>query len=302
MSRRTRILLYVLFGCVTFAISLLLTFPYDVLGRLMETELAKDVPGAAVTINKIGPSLPLGLYMGDVVYETPPTKDAENGTPIQIDAIRIKPAWLKLLTMKPGIAFNIRGFAGEISGQTWRAGQNTGLDIKAKDIHIEDGGFLEKALGVQLQGALTGRLNGVIGPSAFKGGPPTLNEGTFEATLDSARIKGGKVMGFSVPATDLGSPEISATITKGEAKIETIKAKSSDIDINGTGSLSIRQNMMQAPVHGNIKIKLSDEWFARNPTIKGMLSFAGPFKKPDGTLEVPLTGTLARPINIPGFR
>jgi len=72
-------------------VSLLLTFPYDVLGRCWR-QSSPSSPRSSADDHKIGPSLPLGLYMGDIVYETPPTKDSETGTAIQIDAVRIKPA------------------------------------------------------------------------------------------------------------------------------------------------------------------------------------------------------------------
>ena len=31
------------------------------------------------------------------------------------------------------------------------------------------------------------------------------------------------------------------------------------------------------------------------------MSFAGPFRKPDGSLELPLSGPLTRPVSLPGM-
>lgn len=296
MSRRLKILLYVSFGIASLALSLVLTFPFDVLGRLLETEYAKAVPGGAVTINRIGPSLPLGLYLGNVVVEPP---GPLNGPQFQVESIRIKPAWMKLLTLKPGVAFAVKALSGAVDGQVWQAGSEQHLDVAANNVHLEDG-QLEKLLGVQLQGIVSGHLSAGLVPGP-KGAPPGLTDGEIALTIADAHIKGGKVMGFPLPQTDLGAPEVEIKIEKGEAKIEKFKTKSPDIELNITGGASLKANALQSLLRATLKVKLTDEWQARNPTLKGALSLASKFRRSDGSLEVPLNGTLGRPINLPGM-
>jgi type II secretion system protein N len=300
MSRRTMIALYVLFGFACLGVSALLTFPYDVLGRYLETEVARAAPGAAITINRIGPSLPLGLYMGDIVYE-PPASDPDATTRFEIANVRLHPAWLKLLTLKPGVSFAVGVLGGKIAGTAWLGGGNQHLEVAATGVHIEDGGQFEKLTGLDLQGTLAGKLSAVVGAPVVKGGVPVITEGSLTASVDGAEVRGGKVMGFPIPQTDLGSPEVEVDITKGEATIQKLQTRSHDIDLTTTGSVSIRPALAQSPLRGSLKVKLSDEWFARNPSIKGLIGMAGPFKKADGSLELPLNGTLARPLSLPGF-
>jgi type II secretion system protein N len=300
MSRRTRILLYIVFGFCALVISFVLTFPFDVLGRFMENEVARDLPGAALTVNRIGVSLPVGLYLGDVLFE-PPASDADNAPRITVASIRVHPAWSKLFTLKPGVSFSINALGGNVSGVAWTGGGLQHLDLTAKNVQLNDQGQLEKLSGLQVEGALNGKLTVAVGPSTVKGQPPGITDGTFVATIDDARIRGGKVMGFTLPDTSLGSPEFEVDISKGEAKLEKLRTKGGDLDATVTGSVSLRPNPIQSLVHGTVKIRPSDDWLTRNPLIKGALSVAGSFKKPDGSIELPLNGPLTRPLNLPGF-
>jgi type II secretion system protein N len=311
MTRRTRILLYVLFGFFALSVSFVLTFPFDVLGRFMENEVAKDIPGAALTVNRIGVSFPIGLYLGDVLFEGP-TADTDNEPRVTVAAVRVHPAWSKLLTLKPGLSFSVNALGGNVSGLAWMGGGAQHLDITAKGVQLSDQGQLEKLTGLQIEGTVSGKLSMAIGAptssssSGLKGqpapaGPPTITDGTLVATIDDARIRGGKVMGFSVPDTNLGSPEVEINVTKGEAKIEKLRTKGGDVEANVTGSISVRANPAQSLVHGQVKIRPSDDWLQRNPLIKGALSVAGSFKKSDGSIELPLNGPITRPLSLPGM-
>ena len=92
-----------------------------------------------------------------------------------------------------------------------------------------------------------------------------------------------------------------ATGEKGEAKLVKCEAKGKDVTLTATATSTLRPQLAFSPVKGQLKVKLSDAFLEKNPALKAGLSLAGSFKKPDGTLEFPLNGTLARPMSFPGF-
>jgi type II secretion system protein N len=294
MSRRLQIVLFSLFAAVALVASLLLTFPYDVLGRRIEAEVAKAVPGASLSINEIGPALPFGLRMADVVFAKE-GKDGEPGPKFTIDRIRLRPALFALLTGKLGLAYSVDVLAGSVRGQVVTGKDGLRLETILEGLQLDEGGAIERASGLQLLGGLSGRLDLV---TDAKG---QITDGNFAAIIAGGKMKGGKIMGFGLPPMDLGSPEFNVTIDKGEAKIAKADVKSPDVELALTGGASLRPDLLTSLVKGNVHLRLTDAFLSRNPTIKGMLGFAGPFRKPDGSIELPLNGPLARPLSIPGF-
>src|SRR4051812_4766522 len=104
MSPRIRRLLYVLFTLFCLAAGMILTFPYDVLGRRIEAEAAKAMPGSTLVIGETGPALPLGVRLGDLMLERP-GKDGVAGPKFVVESVVVRPSLLSLLGGKPGVTF-----------------------------------------------------------------------------------------------------------------------------------------------------------------------------------------------------
>lgn len=293
MTRRRKILLYTAFTLFALVASFVLLFPYDTLGRRLEAEITRASPGTTVIIHEIGPALPLGVRLADVELARE-GKDGAPGTKFTIDRIRIRPAWLALLSGKPGASFTIDLLDGSVDGRAVMGRDGMKLEVVLNALQL-DGKQVEAFTGVQLGGGLSGRID------LERGADGQISSGAIAAVLAGGKLRGGKIMGFSVPALDLGSPELSITIDKNEAKLAKFEARSPDLELGGGGSATLRPDLMSSLVRGSLKLKLTDSFLGKNPTIKGMLGFAGPMKKPDGTIELPLSGTLARPVSLPGF-
>lgn len=294
MSRRTKLLLYAAFTGFAFLAGLLLTFPYDVLGRRIEAEVAKKMPGTTLVVNELGPALPIGLRLADLVI-TKAGKDDAPASRFTIDRIRVRPAFLALLTGKAGISFNLDLLAGTIHGQAVVGKDGPSLETVIEGLQLDEGKSIEGLTGLQLAGGMSGRVE----IAASREGQ--VSTGNVAIIIAGAKIKSGKIAGFTLPPIDLGSPELSLTIDKGEAKIAKFETRSPDIELNTTGSISLRPDLMASLIRGSLKLRPTDPFLNKNQTIKTAMSLAGPFKKPDGTLELPLSGTLARPVSLPGF-
>jgi type II secretion system protein N len=294
MSRRLRLSLYALFFALCLGMGILLTFPYDALARRLEQEVAHASPGTTLVIGEIGPALPLGVRLAKVVYATE-GKNGSPGTKWSVDRIRLTPAWLALLTGKPGVAFSIDLLAGQLSGRAALA--HGGLSLKASFDHmlLDDGKVVEEHIGLGLAGTLHGSLEADVGPDGKVGDAHLL------ATVDGAKLKGGKVAGFTLPAADLGTPDLEVVVAKGEATVKKLEAKSPDLDLTATATSTLRPVVSLSPVKGSLRLKPSDKFLDRNPALKGALGLLGSMRKPDGTIELPLNGTLSRPMSMPGF-
>lgn len=294
MSRRLQVPLYLVFAVFALGGSFLLTFPYDTLGRRLEAEVGKNLPGATLAINEIGPALPFGVRMANVVF----ARDGKDGAPgpkITIDRIRVRPALWSLLTGKAGLSYTIDILAGTVHGQVVVGKDGARVEAVLEGLQLDEGKTLENATGLVLAGGMSGRVDLTLD---LKG---QVTDGSIAATVAGGKVKSGKVMGFSVPAVDLGSPEVNITLEKGEAKIVKADMRSPDLEVSATGSSTLRADLANSPLKGTAKIRLTDGFLSRNPDIKAMIGFAGAFKKPDGSLEVPINGTLARPVSLPSF-
>lgn len=291
MSRRLQIFLYGGFSVVALLVCAVLTFPYDVLGRRLEAEAAKAMPDTSLVIGEIGPALPLGLRVARVTLHR--GTGPENR--IELERVRVKPSLWRLLTLKPALNVDMRAFSGEAAGTLVASKSGNSVDLRFENLHLQEIALLKGATGLDLAGALNGRVQLSLDPT----GLPT--QGHLEATLDSAMIKSGSVMGFTIPAIDLGSPEIDIPIVDGQATIEKLSVASPDAALDVTGSVALKPNLAQSLVKGKVSLRLEDAFLNKNPTIKGVMGFAGPLRKPDGSLEIALDGPLSRPARIPGL-
>ncbi len=294
MSRRLRFSLYALFALFCFTAALLLTFPYETLGRRLESEAAHRTPGSTLVINEIGPALPFGVRLANIVYAKP-SKDGGTQTKYSIERVRLTPSLLSLLTGRLGIGFGIDLLGGSISGTAAYGTGGMKLSASLDDLHLDDGKMIETMTGLAMVGTVSGTVKAVTGSDG------QITDGTLVVGIDGAKVKSGKIAGFSIPALDLGTPALEFEIAKGEGKLKKLEAKSSDIELNGSATVTMRPDVSLSPMKGSLKIRPTEGFLSRNPGIKGAMSLAGTMKRPDGSLEVPLNGTLGRPVSLPGM-
>jgi len=289
MPRRWKILLYSLFTAACLLAGAVVTFPWAALGRRLESEAARQIPGAVLVVNEIGPALPLGVRMASIVYQGPEAPDGTPGNKLSIDRIRLFPSLFRLLTGKLGASFDVQAFGGGASGSVATGRNENRLELKIAALNLADPA-VEKLTGAQLSGNLTGAADLVLDPRWIATG------GLLRAQIDNARVKSGKVKNFPLPALELGSPELEIKVEKGEGKIEKLSAKSPDLTLEVTGTVSMRPQLGNSLVRGQLKVAPSEAWLGRNASVKSLLSLAGSCRKPNSALEVPLDGPLSNPL------
>lgn len=289
MSRKKQFLLYSSFASLALVVSAVLTFPYASLGRRLEAETAKALPGSTLVIGEIGPALPVGLRLARVTLHR--GTGVENR--VEIDRLRLKPAFLSLLKLKPGMNFDLRAFSGLAKGQVGMGKAGSSFELSLKDLNLQEATFLKGLADLSLKGELSGQIQLEVSPAG------ELQNGLIQAHFADARLDSGKVMGFSLPALDLGSPEIHIPISEGKATLERLGIDSPDGSLQITGDIMLKRQLATSPIKGKISVKLEDAFLDKNPSIKSLMTFAGNLKQPDGSIELELDGPLARSVRLP---
>lgn len=298
MSRKLKVALYAAFTLSMLGLSFLLTFPWDAVGRRLEYETVRAIPGASIAIEQVGPALPVGLALGDITLQLPGAGPGKQGPKLSVEKVRVKPSLFALATGKLAANFDVRAFSGTLEGQVKKSGPGQSLDLElvASTLQLDDGGVLEKLVGYPIQGGLSGRVDLAVDEKGV------ISDGNVDLVVAGARFGGGKISGFTVPALDLGAPELSVTFEKGQGKIGKLATKSDDLDFNlEDGSLSMRSQLPMSLIKGTARLKPSDAWLEK-AKLKGIISMApASIRKPDGTFELALNGTLTQPARLPSL-
>lgn len=296
MARKTKIVLYTLFTAGVLAFSALVTFPWDTVGRRLEYEAVRAVPGSSIVIGEIGPALPMGVALGEITFQLPPVAPGKPGVKLEVEKLRVKPGLLALLSGKLGATFNVRAFGGTLSGhfKKLKPGQALELQVAATGIDLADGGFIRNLSGYDIKGGLSGRIELALDEKG------TVSDGLVDLVVENGLFAGGRISGFTVPPLDLGSPELKVAFEQGNGIIEKFALSSPDIEASlESGTLVMRQALPMSLIKGDARAKPSDAWLekAKLQAVIGLVPAS--IRKPDGTFELALNGPLKQPAKLP---
>lgn len=294
MTRKLQIALFGLFTLAALGLSFLLTFPWETVGRRLEYEAVRALPGASIAIGETGPALPLGIALGDITLRLPPPAPGKTGPVLSVEKVRLKPMLFALLGGKPGATVDVRAFGGAVKGSVKKRSEGFALTLDAQNVQLDEGKLLQELAGVDIRGVLTAKAQLMLDAQG------TISDGALEASIENALYAGGKVSGFTVPALDLGSPELNVSVQDGKATIHTLTIKSADVDASlEEGVLLLRPQFAQSLIKGQARAKLSDGWLekAKLRSLIGLVPAS--IRKPDGTFEIALNGPLTKPATLP---
>jgi type II secretion system protein N len=280
---------------IFFALFLILTFPYEVLARRLETEAQRE--GAELTIGSLGPAGLTGLRAHDVKLRLPATPGGETSPEVRLERADLSPDLFALLLRRTSFGFSVQGYGGTVKGHMAlsndaRTPGLTSLRIDARDVDLatlplKDLGGIEAGGKMQLKVDLRSMQ------------PVETSSGDMQLTLDGVAIS-GSLLGLTLPKTSLGKFEGGATVEKGVAKLEKTSARGGDIDADVDGNISLRPlfSLSQADLH--VHFRPSDHWLDANPMIKGMMGLLQNAKQPDGGYTYTMNGPVSRLQSRPG--
>jgi type II secretion system protein N len=279
---------------VFFVLFVVLTFPYDVLARRLETEARRE--GAELTIGTLGPAGLTGLRARDVKLRLPTAPGAETSPEVKLERADLSPDLFALLLQRTSFGFSVQGYGGTVRGHMAlsndpRTPGLTSLRVDARDLDLASLPLKDIA-GIEAGGKLQLKMD----LQSLQ--PVETSTGDMQITLDSVAIN-GSLMGLVLPKTSLGKLEGGAKVEKGVARLEKTSARGGDIDADVDGNVSLRPlfSLSQADLH--VHFRPSDHWLDANPMIKGMMGLLQSARQPDGgymyTMNGPVSHLQSRP-------
>lgn len=295
-----RIVAYTAFSFFALFATFFLTFPYDALKDRVRLEA--DTAGYFVRIDRMGPGL-FAVKASDVQIskksnvEPPPEA-------LKIDSLSVGPS-----LFPPGLAVKVNLLGGSIATRVSGFG-TTRIKIDADDLDLTKGN-MKGFSGVDFAGTLEAHVDLTIPRvSATPTGPaePDLAQATGTVSLDAKAlaINGGSanitIPQFGPDPTPVDLPKISVgelsgkiKIEKGAATIEEFKSKSSDLELNITGSVKLAKRLEYAEPNMEIRVKPDPEFQKRLGLLGSALSMIGADPKDPSWRMGRLTGYLGRP-------
>jgi type II secretion system protein N len=301
---------YTAFALSSFIFFLYLTFPYEAVRDRVTQEAA--AAGWDVQIGSLGPGL-FGVTATRVQLsrlsagqaagpEGADAAAAAAGSPLILASVAARPA-----LFPPGIACRANAFGGIISGSVGGLGDlNLGLTLDRLD---PSDGSLKAATGLDAAGLVNGTVSFSV-PRDGAGYDLSKATGAVALGISQGLIKGGTVTvpmygqptPMELPRIALGDVEARLKFDQGKGTLEQLRAKSDDLEVNGSGTVNLAKRPDYSELNLELKIKTEEEFRKRLGMIAMGLS-ALPADKDDPQFRVAsVTGFLGRPNFTPGSR
>ncbi len=286
-----------------FTLALLLTFfvtfPYEALRDRLRLEA--DSAGYFVRIASLGPGF---FSLRATGVDVNKKSDAEPPpSPLKVDSVSVGPT-----LFPPGLAVTTKVFGGTIAFKVARlADIRVQLDADDLDLSKSD---LKAFSGIDFSGTLDAHLDLAIPRLPVGNGPAEADlaqaSGTLTLEGKALAVNGGSlsmvIPQFGPEPTPLDLPKIvlgdltgKLKFDKGAGTIETLKAKSADLEVEATGTLKLAKRAEYAEPNIEVRFKPDPEFQKRLGLIGSALSMVGSDPKDPSWRMGRLTGYLGRP-------
>ncbi|HWE24664.1 MAG TPA: type II secretion system protein GspN [Myxococcales bacterium] len=280
---------------VSFLLFLLLTFPYEMIGRRMQAEAQRA--GADLNIGSIGGHGLFGVRARDVRLRPAPS-GPEPAPEFRFDRVDVSPDLFAMLLRRTSFGFRLEGYGGTARGHAALSSDprlpglqalrltSTDLDLKALP--------LKELTGVDAMGRASLQVDvSSLQPAETAGGSISLNGRQIAVT-------GGNASGFVLPRAALGDLDVAVTIDRGVAKLDRAQVRGGDLDVEADGTVRLRAllSLSQADLH--LRLRPSDRWLNENAFVKSALGLVQNARQSDGSYVFSFSGPLSRLNSRPG--
>lgn len=221
-----------------------------------------------------------GVVMSDVSLIGPkPVPPADGSEPppqvhVTIDEIYAGVSPLSMLFGTTEVAFEIRGFGGELSGSFEHSEQATKIDAELSDI---DPGQLP-GVAELLQMPISGAMSGTIQLSLPEG-KYSKADGRIELEIADLKMADGKtkVRGLvALPEIDAGTLSVRATASEGKVELEEFQTKGPDLEVDAEGKIRLRDMLGSSMTEGlTLGFKFSDQYRDKDDNTRSLLGKPG---------------------------
>ncbi len=294
-------LAYGAFGLFALVIAFFLTFPYDALSDRIRGEA--DAAGYNLKIGSMGPGLLTVRATDILIAKKIQPGDDKPPEPMRIDSLSVGPT-----LFPPGLAVTAKLLGGSASVRvSGSSNVNVKIDLDGLDVSK---GNMKGFTGVDLAGEINGEVRLEIPRASVGGGAPETDigqaSGTFSLETKGLTINGG-TMSLTLPMygtepTPLDLPKIAfgdinakLSFDKGAGKIDEFEGKSSDLEIQASGTMKLSKRLDYSEPSIELRYKADPDFQKRLGLIGSALSMVGPDPKDPNFRMGHLTGYLGRP-------
>ena len=296
-------LLYVAFGGFCFLLFLIVTFPYDAFTARLKDEASNA--GLYLSVGDMGPGF-FSVHASKVDL----SKKADDG-----DSAPPKPLRISFLSLRPslfplGLAFSAELLSGEISGALGGSGDQR-IKLAWSNLDLSDPSF-ESLTGVRASGKLRGKLDLTVPTVRSEHNGPTLDfaQAQGSASLQGAQLSilggtvpvpmGGSTIPMDVPATSLGVLAVTVKVDSGQGTFDKLSLSGGDLELDGSGSVDLKQNPAASPLSLELKLKVEPEFQKKLGLLGSGLTLLQPDSGRPGWRVAKIAGVLGQPRYIAG--
>jgi type II secretion system protein N len=243
------------------------------------------------------------------------TATSEPGQPLQkieIDDATVRYGILSSIFGGGEMTFDVHAFDGEASGSYETGGKDLGIQVTMDSIDIGRVEPLIAALGVPLQGKLSGMVK-----LTFPDGKASKGTGSVSLDIQDVVIGDGKAKlkgALALPPIHVGTITLAGDAKEGTLKINKLVAAGKDLDLQGDGRITLRELATDSICDVLVRFKVNDAYRGENDLTKtlfgapgssapALIELADPrvkqSKRGDGFYAWSVRGPLGRPEFVP---
>jgi len=294
-------LLYGAFGLFALIAAFFITFPYEALRERIKNEA--DAAGYFVRIGSMGPGF-FSVRASDLQL----SKKAGPGAETPPEALRIDSVSVGPTLFPPGVSVTAKLLDGKVKAKVSGV-SNVGVSVVIDDLDLSKGN-MKGFSGIDFSGAINGEIDLKVPRAAVGGGPAEPDFGAASGTValgtKALSINGGTMSlvlpmygaeptPLDLPKIAVGDLEAKLSFDKGAGKVEELRTKSTDLEIQASGTLKLAKRIEYSEPNIEVRIKAEPEFVKRLGLIGSALSMIGPDPKDPNFRMGRLTGYLGRP-------
>lgn len=281
---------YAGFGLFATLAFVYLTFPVEAAIGRINKELQKQAPGLSLAVGSAS------LYGLTGISATEPAITFLKGdapTTITLDKATARLQILPLLQKNLDVAFELELGDSTASGVLGLRGEQRALVLNMDELDL---GKLPISLLKNLPTRPRGSSSAEV-DVAFDLADPKRSAGKGSIKLARAGLSEFKVMGFTIPAIDLGTLNLSFDVIDGTLKIKQFTQKGSDLEARVSGDISLKKQLAFSTLNLQVEVKLDEEFLKKNGTLRVAQGFGK--KTADGFQSFKVSGTVSSPNAMP---
>jgi type II secretion system protein N len=301
---------YGVYTLAVFVIALYAFFPYSRLRRYVARQIDSD-GRYDVTIDRVGPSFPLGLEISGITIVSPPEKADEKPGKLVVNRATVNLSLWSLVSSTKTITVKVEALGGKAETVVETTGKKKSIRVSFTGLSMGQLPGLAKAISLPMGGALTGSGKITIPADGMRNA-----EGKFTLKCKSCTVGDGKTkvkmdlrpehlkkhydpvaeQGVTLPTKlRLGVFGGDIEIERGRAMFKRFEAYSPDGEAVLMGTIALREPFVMSTVDAYFKFKFDESLKTKDAKWGPIESFLIRAKRSDSQYGFSIRGRLKDP-------